>query len=60
MYYATGLTGWQRAGYPGYSVGYVSSGLSAQEERDLLKSEAENLKKDLENIQSRIADLENK
>lgn len=55
MYYATGLTGWQRAGYPTYGTDYPPS---AEEEKDILKREAEVLKRELEDIQSRIKTLD--
>jgi hypothetical protein len=51
MYYATGSTGWQRSGYP-----YAEP--SAFEEKNILKSEAEAMKRDLEAIQRRIQTLE--
>jgi hypothetical protein len=62
MYYATGLTGWQRAGNPAYSGagGYSYAAPTVQEEREILKSEAENLKRELEDVQRRIETLESK
>lgn len=65
-YYATGLSGWQRAayGYPAFGGGvapYASPyapQLPANEERDMLKEEADFLKQQLKDIQSRISTLE--
>lgn len=70
-YYATGLPGWARAnmGLPawggryytanaGYSYGQsLEQELTPQQERDMLKQEAESLKAELEDIQNRIAEL---
>jgi len=66
QYYATGMPGWQRAayGYPAY--GYPAYGgaypyppePTAEEEKDMLKGEAEALKQELEDIQNRISTLE--
>ncbi|MDD4956813.1 MAG: DUF5320 domain-containing protein [Candidatus Omnitrophica bacterium] len=53
-YYATGLTGWQRAGYYGYPAGHVT----AREEKGMLKAEAEALEAQLGDIRARIAELE--
>lgn len=60
-FYATGMPGWQRAayGYPVYGEQYpYSPEPTAEEERDMLKGEAEGLKQELENIQNRISALE--
>ena len=60
-YYATGMPGWQKAayGYPAYDGGsYPYSEPTADEEREMLKNEAEALKKELEDVQSRIQALE--
>nr|AEI30576.1 hypothetical protein LDC_03542 [uncultured microorganism] len=65
-YYATGLTGWQRAsmGMPAFG-GQVNPALypygaeiTPKQEADVLKNEAEFLKKQLADIQSRIETLE--
>jgi hypothetical protein len=53
-YRATGLHGWARAGY-GYP--YAPS-LSAKEETHFLRSQADFLRKQLEDIQNRISLLE--
>ena len=50
QYYATGLTGWQRAGY------YAEP--TEAEEKEMLKQEAELLKKELKAMQDRISTLE--
>ncbi len=57
-YWATGLPGWARAGYgyqPFWGYPYAST---AREEIDVLREEAEFLKKELEEVQSRIKTLE--
>ena len=46
-YYATGLVGWQRSGF------------MPEDEKEALRSEAELLKQELSDIQSRISALEN-
>jgi hypothetical protein len=61
MYYATGLTGWQRAsmGNPAFAGMYPYAGeFTAKQEADILKSEADVLKKQLEDIHGRIKTLE--
>jgi hypothetical protein len=61
MYYATGLTGWQRAsmGAPGFSGAYPYAGdVTPKQEADILKNEADVLKRQLEDIQGRIDSLE--
>ena len=58
MYYATGLTGWQRAGYPVYDEVYPYVEPTADEEREILNREAETLKRGLEDIQNRLETLE--
>ena len=45
-YYATGLTGWQRSGF------------TPEEEKEVLREEAELLKQELSGVQSRISALE--
>jgi len=64
-FYATGLTGWQRAAYgvPAYAgaVPYgapYGSAITKQEELDGLKGQAEYLGDSLEGINKRIAELE--
>ena len=49
MYYATGNTGWQRS---------ATGEVSAEQEKDMLKGEAEALQQELKDIQGRISDLE--
>ena len=74
-FYATGLTGWQRAGYgyPAYGVppaGYAASApaapygvpfaptMSAQQELDQLKGQAEYFEDALDGIKKRIEEIE--
>jgi len=60
-YYATGMPGWQRAGYgyPAYGGSYpYPAEPTAEEEKEMLKNEAEALKGELEDIQERINALE--
>jgi hypothetical protein len=60
-YYATGVPGWQRIayGYPAYSApsSYFPEP-TVEEEKGMLKGEAEVLKQELEDIQNRISTLE--
>jgi hypothetical protein len=59
-YYATGLTGWQRASMGIPSVGGIypyPPEVTPKEEMDILKNEADLLKKQLEDVQSRIEGL---
>jgi len=57
QFYATGLTGWQRAGagwgVPGY--GYAPT---AEQEKSALKAQAEYLEKSLGEIRKRMEELE--
>jgi hypothetical protein len=65
-YYATGLPGWQRAsmGLPAFGGGVNSAmypygpEITPAQEADILKGQADALKKQLEDIQSRIEALE--
>lgn len=66
-YYVTGMPGWMRANYgypafggqvyPSYAPQYAPQ-FTANEERDMLKEEADFLKQQLKDIQSRISTLE--
>ena len=59
-FYATGLPGWARAGYP-YAPPWVypyGVGMSPEQEAELLAKEAELLKKELDEINKRIKTLE--
>jgi hypothetical protein len=64
-YYATGMPGWARVaqGMPAYG-GWVPQapayvpGPGSQDEADMLKNQANFLKKHLDDIQNRISDLE--
>lgn len=60
-YYATGLSGWQRAsmGMPAFGGAHAyAPEMTPKEETDILKNEADFLKKQLEDIQNRIETLE--
>lgn len=62
-YYATGLTGWQRAasGYPPYGVPYgapYAPALSREQELEMLKGQAEYFDDALDGIKKRIEELE--
>ena len=65
-YYATGLTGWQRAamGYPAwgaYPYGPPAPyTLTQEQELEILKNQASGLEKTLEVIRSRIEELEHR
>jgi hypothetical protein len=74
-FYATGLTGWQRAGYgyPAYGAGMTynmpyspvpntpyAAGFSKEDELNTLKGQAEYLEDSLEGIKRRITELEEK
>jgi len=67
MYYATGLTGWQRAAYPypayAPAVPYgtpVAPAMTKQQEVDVLKGQAEYLEKSLKEIRERLSEIESK
>lgn len=62
-FYATGLTGWQRAGlgWPGYGVPYgvaAFAGPTKEQELDALKGQAEYLEDALDGIRKRIEELQ--
>ena len=66
MYYATGLPGWARAGW-GQAAGYPAywapdaqpaPQISADQELEALKAQAEQFQGALENINKRIGELE--
>ncbi len=60
-YYATGMPLWQRAayGYPAYGGAYpYPPEPTVDEEKEMLREEAETLKRELEDIQERISVLE--
>ncbi|MBN2294536.1 MAG: DUF5320 domain-containing protein [Pirellulales bacterium] len=66
-FYATGLTGWQRAGmgYPGFAGagpygGAYPPGASAEVQLDMLKGQAEYLEDALDGVRKRIEELEAK
>jgi len=70
-FYATGLTGWQRAamGYPAWGAGWpaavpyaapFAAGMSKQQQLDALKGQAEYLEDALEGIRKRIEEVQAK
>ena len=54
-FWATGLPNWARAGY-GYPP--YGAGITAKDEMDILRDQAEFLKQQIEDIQSRISKFE--
>ena len=54
QYYATGLPGWQRWGF---SAGNVDESASGDQERSWLQDQAAMLRKNLEDIECRLAEL---
>ncbi len=61
MYYATGLPGWARAGYPPVApLGYGYPAPAPIDEAEALKAQADALANQLEAIKARLADLEEK
>ncbi|MBN2307523.1 MAG: DUF5320 domain-containing protein [Candidatus Hydrogenedentes bacterium] len=66
-FYATGLTGWQRAamGWPGYAgaapyAAPFAPPVSGEQELDMLKGQAEYFEDALDGLKKRIAELEAK
>lgn len=65
-YYATGLPGWQRAGMygPGYGpegaapVAPTAPMMTKEQELEALKSQAEYFEKSMEDVRSRISEIE--
>lgn len=57
-YWATGLPGWARAGYGSPGSYPYGTGFTADEEMDFLRDQAGFLKKQLNEIESRISTLE--
>jgi hypothetical protein len=61
-FYATGLTGWQRAafGWPGSGAPYAphTAGPATAEEVELLKQQAEGMEKALAEVRKRIDELQ--
>jgi len=55
QYWMTGMPGWARSAYPEYPY---ALDFTAKEEADVLRNQADFLKKQLEDIQSRINTLE--
>ena len=59
IYYATGVPGWARAGYPpAPPVGYGYPAPPPVDEAEALKAQADALANQLEAIKARLADLE--
>jgi hypothetical protein len=65
MYYATGLPGWARYGYapawgapPATTYGPYGAPPTPEQETEFLRSQAEMLKRELDAISQRIAELE--
>ncbi len=59
QYYATGLTGWQRAGRPWFGGGARSAPpLTADQELTAMKREAMDLEQELDDLRARIRELE--
>lgn len=56
-FYATGLTGWQRAGMGYHGMPYAPS-MTRQQELDMLKGQSTYLVDALEEIKKRIGELE--
>jgi hypothetical protein len=63
-FYATGLTGWQRAAWgwpgvgPGSAAAYTPPPASPEQELDLLKQQVQGLSQLLEQLNARIAELQ--
>jgi len=54
MYYATGIPGWGRFGYPVYPAGYAP-GIN---ERDFLNQQVESMESELQQMKKRLSELE--
>ena len=62
-FYATGLTGWQRAGMgwnPGWTGAWAGAAPTREQELEGLKDEASYFEQSLEEIKKRITELEQK
>lgn len=57
QYYATGLTGWQRAGVP-MNVPYPQYQMAPEENLQVLKNQVKFMKEDLERTQALINEME--
>jgi len=64
MFWATGLPGWARFGYPGAPAapgyGFFPAEPTSDEEKEILKEQAEDLKRALAEIEKRLQELEKK
>ncbi|MBC7329627.1 DUF5320 domain-containing protein [bacterium] len=62
MFWATGLPGWARFGYPGAPTApgydFFPAEATSDEEKEILKGQAESLKRALEEIEKRLQELE--
>jgi len=58
MYYATGLTGWQRAAMAGPGWGGAAPAMTREQQVDALKAQADSLAHTLDSIREQIAALE--
>jgi len=59
MYYATGVPGWARYGVPAYGAPYAPPAApTAEQEKRALSDEATRLEQALEDIKSRLSELE--
>jgi hypothetical protein len=63
MYYATGMPGWMRYGYPPYGINpitpqYTNPQYTKDDEIQFLKNQADYFKKALDDISSRLSELE--
>ena len=59
MYYATGLPGWARFGYiPAWGGVPYAPPMTAEQEKEMLKDQAEWLKEQVEAIGKRLEELE--
>jgi len=57
-FYATGMTGWQRAGWGAYPLPSAAPVVSPETELEALKSQARSFQGALDGIQKRIEELE--
>ncbi len=58
MFYATGLTGWQRAGMPAYAAPYAAAAPTREQELEMLKGQAGQFEAALGEIRKRLQELE--
>jgi hypothetical protein len=65
MYYATGLPGWARGGYPYWNQGYGAPGspympleMPKEQEMEALREQAKLLERSLNEVKKRLGELE--